>query len=127
MNRLSRQWLAVGAGAAFSLGVATFAQSPPSALTWPQIKERFEAVNPTMIAARANIDEARASEITAYLRPNPDFSLSTDGFQLAPNAGLWQPLSGVVLTPSISYTHERQHKRELRLETAKKSTEIAQS
>jgi len=127
MNRFFKQWLTAGAGAALGLGVVAFGQSPPSAFTWRQIKERFEAVNPTLIAARASIDEARAGEITAFLRPNPDFSLSTDGFQLAPNLGIWQPLSGVVLTPAISYTHERQHKRELRLESAKKSTAIAQS
>ncbi len=127
----------LGVGAVSCLGVvslavatfdgALFGQSPPAALSWQQIKERFEAVNPTLIAARASIDEAKAGEITAYLRPNPDFSLSTDGFQLAPNLGIWRPLSGVVLTPSISYTHERQHKRELRLESAQKSTAIAQS
>jgi cobalt-zinc-cadmium efflux system outer membrane protein len=132
MNRFSKQLLTVGAGLALSLGVALFdvtmfGQNPAPAYTWQQIKERFEAVNPTLIAARANIDEARASEITASLRPNPDFSLSTDGFQLAPNLGIWRPLSGVVLTPSISYTHERQHKRELRVESAKKSTAIAES
>jgi outer membrane protein, heavy metal efflux system len=131
MNRRGlKQWITVGAGTGLylgALGLAGLGQGPPTAFTWQQIKERFQAVNPTLIAARANIDEARDNEITAFLRPNPSFSLSADGFQLAPNQGLWQPLSGVVLTPSISYTHERQHKRELRLETAKKSTDIAVS
>jgi outer membrane protein, heavy metal efflux system len=135
MNRLSKQWMAVGAGAAFYLGafclgvfcLTAEAQNAPAGYTWQQIKARFEAVNPTLIAARASIDESRAEEITAFLRPNPDFSISTDGFQLAPNSGLWQPFSGVVITPSISYLHERQHKRELRLESAKKSTDIAVS
>jgi outer membrane protein, heavy metal efflux system len=84
-------------------------------------------VNPTLIAARATIDEARANEITAYLRPNPDFSLSADGFQLTPYAGTWRPLAGVLLTPAISYTHERQHKRELRLEGAQQSTSVTQA
>lgn len=124
--------MAVGAGAGLYLGAlylatAASGQSTPTAFTWQQIKERFEGVNPTLIAARANIDESRAAEITAFLRPNPDFSVSADGFQLVPNLGVWQPTSGVVLTPSISYLHERQHKRELRLETAKESTDIAQS
>ena len=32
-----------------------------------------------MKAAQLNIDESRAAEITAYLRPNPDFSLTALG------------------------------------------------
>lgn len=128
----TKRWMAAGVGAGLYLGAlylasAASGQTTPAAFTWQQIKERFEAVNPALIAARASIDESRAAEITAFLRPNPTFTLSTDGFQLAPNFGVWQPLSGVVLTPSISYTHERQHKRELRLETAQKSTDISQS
>jgi outer membrane protein, heavy metal efflux system len=93
--------------------------------TWQQVKERFETSNPTLKAAQLNIDESLAEEITAFLRPNPDFSLSADGFQIAPHEGIWRPYSGVVETPSISYLHERRHKRELRLESAKKSTDIA--
>lgn len=109
------------------LAAAALGQSPPKSYTWQQIKERFESVNPTLIAARASIDEDRAEEFTAFLRPNPEFGLSFDGFQLAPNAGIWQPLSGVVMTPSVSYLHERQHKRELRLASAQKTTDIAES
>ena len=52
--------------------------------TWQQIKDKFEAANPTLKAAQLNIDESRAAEITAYLRPNPDFALSTDGTQTLP-------------------------------------------
>ena len=92
--------------------------------TWEQIKDRFEASNPTLKAAKDNIDESRAEEITAYLRPNPDFSLSADGFQISSNQGVWRPLSGVFETPSISYLHERQHKRELRLASAQQSTAV---
>src|SRR5271154_1049891 len=46
--------------------------------TWQQIKEKFEATNPTLSAARTNVDESRAGEIKAYLRPNPDLSMSLD-------------------------------------------------
>jgi outer membrane protein, heavy metal efflux system len=98
-----------------------------TALTWQQIKEKFEAQNPTLKAGQLNIDESRAAEITAYLRPNPDFSLSADGVQIARNMGVWRPFSGVVETPSISYLHEREHKRELRRDQAKESTAIAES
>jgi cobalt-zinc-cadmium efflux system outer membrane protein len=97
------------------------------ALTWPEVRERFEATNPTLKAVKASIDESRADEVTAYLRPNPDFSLSVDGIQISPNNGVWQPLSGVLETPSISYLHERRHKRELRLESAQQGTAIAES
>jgi cobalt-zinc-cadmium efflux system outer membrane protein len=97
------------------------------ALDWQQIKEKFRSSNPTLKAAQLNIDESRAAEITAYLRPNPDFSLSADGVQIAKNQGVWRPLSGVVETPGVSYLHERDHKRELRRDQAKQSTTIAES
>ena len=83
--------------------------------------------NPTLKAAQLNIDESRAAEITAYLRPNPDFSVSADGFQITPNMGVWRPLTGVVETPGISYLHEREHKRELRRDQAKETTSVTQS
>ncbi len=98
-----------------------------SSFTWEQIKEKFAAANPTLKAAQLNIDESRAAEITAYLRPNPDFSLTADGFQIAKNAGVWRPLSGVVETPGVSYLHERDNKRELRRAQARESTTIADS
>ena len=101
--------------------------SAQTALTWQQIKDKFEAGNPTLKASQLNIDESRAAEITAYLRPNPDFSLAADGVQVSRNLGVWRPFSGVVETPAISYLHEREHKRELRRDQAKESTVIAES
>ena len=83
--------------------------------------------NPTLKAAQLNVGESRAAEITAYLRPNPDFTISADGFQISRNEGVWRPFSGVVETPGISYLHERQHKRELRREQARDSTAVAES
>lgn len=105
-------------------GLAPSAIFSQTAFTWQQIKDKFVAVNPTLKAAALSIDESRAAEITAYLRPNPDFTLTADGFQLNPNP-VYRPLSGVYESPGISYLHERQHKRELRLANAKKSTDIA--
>ncbi|MBV9746204.1 MAG: TolC family protein [Acidobacteriia bacterium] len=102
---------------------ALFSQTP---LTWEQIKAKFIAENPTLKAAALSIDESRAAEITAYLRPNPDLTITADGVQLTPNE-IWRPVGGVYESPAISYLHERQHKRELRLANAKKSTEIAAS
>jgi len=96
-------------------------------LTWDQVKSRFEAANPSLKANALTVDESRAQEITAYLRPNPQFTLSTDGTQIVPDNGVWKPLSGTDVVPNVSYLHERDHKRELRLESAKEGTRIAQS
>ncbi len=106
------------------LSTTLFAQT---ALTWSQVKEQFEASNPTLKAAQLNIDESRAAEITAFLRPNPDFSFTADGTQLTPYHGVYQPFTGTQFSPSISYLHERDHKRELRRDTAKESTVISES
>jgi cobalt-zinc-cadmium efflux system outer membrane protein len=96
-------------------------------LTWEQVRLKFEQNNPTLLADQMNIDESRAQEITAYLRPNPTFSLTVDGTQIAPNNGVWTPFRGTYESPGISYPHERRHKRELRLESQKKGTLIAES
>ena len=102
-------------------------QAYNQAYTWSQIREKFRTSNPTLKAAQLNIDESRAAEITAFLRPNPDFNLTADGVQIAKNMGVWRPFSGVVETPGVSYLHERDHKRELRRDQAKQSTTIAES
>src|ERR1051326_7676568 len=101
--------------------------SAQTALTWQQVKERVEAANPTLHAAAISVQESRAQEITAYLRPNPDVSLLSDGTQIAPSNGVWQPFAGTLFQSSFSYLHEREHKRELRLESAQKATSIAES
>ena len=96
-------------------------------LTWQEVRQRFEKTNPSLQAAQISVDESRAQEITAFLRPNPDFTLSTDGTQVAPFEGVWRPFAGTQYSPNLSYLHERQRKRELRLESAQKATAIAVS
>jgi outer membrane protein, heavy metal efflux system len=101
--------------------------SAQTAFSWQQIMDKFESANPILKAAQLNIDESRAAEVTAFLRPNPDLTISADGFQISPNLGIWRPLSGVVETPALSYLHERQHKRELRRDQAKETTAVVES
>lgn len=106
--------------------------SAQQSLTWDQVKAQFEAANPALKADAMSVDEMKAAETTAFLRPNPGIGLSSDGLQIAPHtvSGLgshWQPLTGNQLVPSINYLHEREHKRELRLESAKQGTQIAGS
>jgi cobalt-zinc-cadmium efflux system outer membrane protein len=97
------------------------------ALTWDEVRALFEANNPTLRAGQIGVDESKAQEITAYLRPNPGFTLLADGTQISRYNGVWQPFAGTTVSPGVSYLHERQHKRELRLESAKEGTLIAES
>ncbi|MGA3070666.1 MAG: TolC family protein [Terracidiphilus sp.] len=118
--------------AAALLALAPALASAQTSLTWEQAKAKFEAANPALKADALGVDEMRAAEITAFLRPNPGIGLSSDGLQIAPHTlpGLgthWLPLTGNQLVPSINYLHEREHKRELRLESAKEGTQIAGS
>lgn len=114
------------------LGTAPgWAQAPPNQpapqpLTWQEVRKRFETRNPTLLADELNVAESRAQEITAYLRPNPQFTMTVDGTQISPTHGVWKPFAGTFESPAISYLHERDHKRELRLESAKKGTIIAE-
>jgi len=105
------------------------AQGPPNpvGLSWDQVKAKFLAANPTLKADAINVDEMKAQEITAFLRPNPQFTLSSDGTQIVPHNGVWQPTKGTQVQTNFSYLHERQNKRELRLESAKEGTQIAAS
>lgn len=112
---------------ALCAATALFASAQTTAYSWEEIKTRFESANPTLKAARLGIDEARAEEITAGLRPNPQFTLSVDGVQAARHDGVWQPLSGVVESPGVSYLHEREHKRELRRDSARQNTTVTES
>ncbi len=92
--------------------------------SWEQTKTRFEAANPVLKANLLAVDEMRAEEITAFLRPNPQFTLAADGTQIAPDQGVWQPMTGTFVVPTISYLHERAHKRELRQQSAQEGTRI---
>ncbi|HTW46776.1 MAG TPA: TolC family protein [Acidobacteriaceae bacterium] len=126
MTRGVRRVLAA-AGCGCLLAVSAQAQTGSAALTWDQVKAKFEADNPTLKADQSNVDEMKAEEITADLRPNPQFGVTADGTQIAPNKGVWEPLAGTFVVPSVSYLHERDHKRELRLKSAQEGTQIAGS
>ena len=101
--------------------------SPPQAWTWEQVKDRLELNNPTLLAGELNISELQAQEITAHLRPNPNLALLTD--QIAPfTTGEPHGVFAYLLpSATVSYLHERAHKRELRTESAQKGTAVGRS
>jgi cobalt-zinc-cadmium efflux system outer membrane protein len=93
-------------------------------LTWQQVRAKFIAVNPVLLASRLGIEESRAQEITANLRPNPTFTAAMDYIHPFRSYGA---LIDAQPTVSLSYLFERMNKRGLRYETAKKGTAVAVS
>ncbi|HYW48350.1 MAG TPA: TolC family protein [Bryobacteraceae bacterium] len=97
-----------------------------TALTWQQVEDKFRAANPNLRAGQLNIQESKAAEITAFLRPNPNFTVTLD--QLQPFTGNpYRPLGAALPLVAFDYLHERQRKRELRQESAQQGTAIAES
>ncbi len=121
ISSASARGLAVAAALAYSLHGQT------TVLNWEQIKTHFVAQNPSVLAGQTNIEESKANEITAGLRPNPQFTFTTDGFQATPHADVWRPLAGVLFTPGVSQLIERQNKRQLRVDSARLATSGASS
>src|ERR1700719_2842009 len=119
MPRLIRRALA-----GFLLVVS--AASAQTTLTWEQVRERFRANNPNLAASRVAVEESKAQEITAYLRPNPDATATLD--QIDPfSINPYRPLANALPLIAASYLHEREHKRELRRDSAQGATAIASS
>jgi cobalt-zinc-cadmium efflux system outer membrane protein len=107
------------AAAMFSTGI--FAQQ---ALTWQQVQEKFAMANPSLLAGQVGIEESRAQEITAYLRPNPILGVIADQLNPFPGGPPHSTFGAVLSVATVSYLHERRHKRELRLESAQDHTKI---
>ena len=99
----------------------------PKPLTWEEVKARFETNNPTLRAGEIGIDESKANEITAYLRPNPTLTILADQIDPFPGGPSHGPFAYLLTSATVNYLHERQHKRELRLESAEKATGITVS
>jgi cobalt-zinc-cadmium efflux system outer membrane protein len=102
------------------------ASGAPGALTWDEVRAKFQAANPALRAGAIGIEEAKAQEISAYLRPNPNFTAlldQIDPFTTNPS----HPLALALPSGTITYLHEREHKRELRRDSAKEATGIAVS
>ena len=132
---LGRNLFRIAFVGAAAVVVAQQNASPPAsqpapalhAWTWDNVKDRFEQNNPTLLAGKLNIDELKADELTAHFRPNPNLALLSDQidpFNVGPDHG---PFAYWLPSATISYLHERAHKRELRTESAKKATAIGVS
>lgn len=109
------------------VGVAG-AQAPPGASP-PRVISVDDAVrialayNQSLRAQRLNVDQNRAQEITAALKPNPTFTTLIDTIPVFSP----QLIRGntQIYAESLAYTYERGGKREKRLAVAKDNTDVS--
>ncbi len=100
MDRFLR-YLSIGVLVGACLCPGAFAQT---ALTWQQVKDKFEADNPNLRAGQLNIQESKAQETTAYLRPNPNLTAGLD--QLDPFTGNpYRPFAYTFPLIAFDYLH----------------------
>ncbi len=106
------------------LGVCAQSALAQQPFTWNEVRERFRQNNPNLLAGQLNIQESRANEVTAGLRPNPELGFVADQFRIFhPNP--LQPFLNAQITPTISQLIERRNKRQLRVASARLITEAA--
>lgn len=111
------------------LATALLAESgwAQKALTWQEVRDRLQASNPTLRAGQIGIEESRAQEITAYLRPNPNLTIIADQIDPFPGGPPHGAFAYFLPIADGNYLLERRHKRELRLQSAQEATKIAVS
>ncbi len=96
---------------------------PPRAISMDDAVRIALAYNQSLRAQRLNIDQNKADEITAFLKPNPTFSTLVDTIPV------FSPqlirVNTQIYSEALSYTYERGGKREKRLVVAKDNTDVA--
>jgi cobalt-zinc-cadmium efflux system outer membrane protein len=119
-----RRLLTIGTGLICAACLATnaAAQTP---LTWADVRARFETNNPVLRAGAIGIDESRADEISAFLRPNPQLSVVADVIDLFEKPDGSGRFANMLNVAGLSYLRERGGKRELRRDSAMGATSIA--
>ena len=111
---------------ALLLGFAQlYAQAPPPAppLNLQQVLDIVRAKNPTLLSAQQHVIATKASEITAGLRQNPNFTLSGANTTLPAN----NPSSPYTYVGNVSRLFERGEKRRWRLDAAHATSAVTQS
>jgi outer membrane protein, heavy metal efflux system len=104
-------------------GAQTPQARPPSSISMDDAVRIALAYNQSLRALRLNIDQNRAEEITAALKPNPNFTALVDTIPLF--APQMIRFNTQIYSESLAYTYERGGKREKRLSVAKDNTDVS--
>src|SRR5215831_13608425 len=104
-------------------------QSPLVRITIEQAIEMALKRNHTLLAARTNVQQTQAAEITANNRPNPTlFGVWSYLPLYSPDEGFLTYLhDSTEKDIGVSYLFERGQKRQHRVQTAKNATEVSRS
>lgn len=104
-------------------------QPPPSVkIDLDQAIQLALAHNHTLLAARTQIQQSRAAEITAAIRPNPVFTYDDLFVPITPGGFNSTNLNQVTeFDLGAGFTWERGHKRRARIEAARDQTTVTQS
>ena len=100
--------------------------SPPATVSLEQAVQMALSNNPALRAQRLNIDQARAGEVTAALKPNPVFTALNEDFPIfSPKDFTFDNLrTNQEYTYSTTYTIERGGKRQKRTQVARDTTDV---
>ena len=106
--------------------VAPASLAAQQSLTWDQVKAKFEACEPSLESGcgQRGGDEGRGDHGLS----SSQSAVHVFGGRHADRAPQWSlgsPFRARLKQPNFSYLHERDHKRELRLQSAKEGTQIS--
>ena len=99
------------------------ANRPASAISMDDAIRIALAYNQSLRAQRLNIDQNKADEITAALKPNPTFTSLIDTLPVFTPKMI--RFNTEIYSDSLAYTYERGGKREKRLSVAKDNTDVS--
>ncbi len=105
------------------LGSVSLTAQPPKLISLEDAVRIALQYNQALRAQRLNIDQSKAGEITASLKPNPTLGNLVDTIPIFSPQNI--RLSSQIYSESLSYTVERGGKREQRVVVAKDNTDIA--
>jgi outer membrane protein, heavy metal efflux system len=100
------------------------AASAPKSLTLKDALGVFLQQNLQIVAAKFDVDMADAEKLTAKLRPNPEFSIDSEGLPLDFSGPFFNQQE---ITYSVSQTFELGGKRKKRIDNANANAELARA
>jgi cobalt-zinc-cadmium efflux system outer membrane protein len=104
-------------------GTTLLAQTPTAPLTLEQALSLARARNPTLLSGQQHVTATRASEITAGLRQNPNFTIAGSDVTLPAN----NPASPYSYSANVSRLFERGEKRRWRLDISHATSDVTLS